>query len=418
MSKARRIAIAILLLAGLPALAEAQPCTVYKTWAVHERLTSADLNASFQRTVDANIPQCVGDYSVSVTQMQAYTDPYPSSTESLATTLAGEIERLRYQVRALVGKSNWYEAADNSVAKGVPKHWGATFTKFSEIADPTSPPTNELALYAKDDGAGVTVLAYKDSAGNVTSVTGAQLSIGNSITTNLVIANTAPAALTMTADRISVEGYIKRSLSVVIDCSTTGANACDAGSLTTGFGYVWVIYNPTTNTFAGLFSASETAPAMPAGYTKKRVVGGWAAVSGAFLNGRQVGDTFLYGRTGGNEAPNLVFNGNATTAQAVTVGGVYAPALSLREVFLGVMQNNGVAITVVSPFAFSPAPTQGTAMTLGPHVPFAAVVNTTATGSIWLPMVGPARHIFYYATDSGFGVSINIYGWKIEWREP
>ncbi|MBI5179182.1 MAG: hypothetical protein HZA04_07990 [Nitrospinae bacterium] len=37
--------------------------------------------------------------------------------------------------------------------------------------------------------------------------------------------------------------------------------------------HIWAIYNPVTNTIAGLFSLSATAPTLPSGYTHKAYVG-------------------------------------------------------------------------------------------------------------------------------------------------
>ena len=53
------------------------------------------------------------DYSTNVAQMKTVTDPYPAAAESLATSLAGEIERLRYQVDQMRERFNpagsqWY----------------------------------------------------------------------------------------------------------------------------------------------------------------------------------------------------------------------------------------------------------------------------------------------------------------------
>lgn len=57
------------------------------------------------------------DYSANTTEMRAVADPYPASAESLATSLQGEIERLRYQhlqaINAINGGANsyWYQDA-------------------------------------------------------------------------------------------------------------------------------------------------------------------------------------------------------------------------------------------------------------------------------------------------------------------
>ena len=93
------------------------PPSVYKTWVNGETLTAADLNNSFQVIPNTNIPEDTDDYSANTAEMQTTTDPYPSSVASLATNLAGEVERLRYQIlqinKAIKGSTvtNWYEDA-------------------------------------------------------------------------------------------------------------------------------------------------------------------------------------------------------------------------------------------------------------------------------------------------------------------
>ena len=170
--------------------------------------------------------------------------------------MQGELERLRFQLNAVTGKSYWYQPIDNSLAKDVSKNWGATFTSYAEMpADPSPPGPNDLRLYAKDDGAGTTILAYKDSNGIINSLTGPSTSYGNSVTVNFRAkrnSGTPSSKLDISADRISVAGFIKATFAVTIDASTTGANALDTGSLSGSQRYyIWVIVNPATNTFAG-----------------------------------------------------------------------------------------------------------------------------------------------------------------------
>lgn len=61
-------------------------------------LTATIYNDDHQNHIDNGVPAQLDDYSTNVAQMQTTTDPYPASTESLATTLAGELERLRFQI--------------------------------------------------------------------------------------------------------------------------------------------------------------------------------------------------------------------------------------------------------------------------------------------------------------------------------
>src|SRR3990167_9493610 len=382
------LCLATLLAWPSPSLAQ---CTAFKTYALNEILGSADINSSFSRVVTANVATCTVGYSASVTQMRITTDPYPSSTESLASTVADELARLRYQLNAIVGKTYWYQTADNALAKDVSKHWGATFTKYTEIADPATPATNnELALYAKDDGAGVTVLAYKDSAGNVSTLTGPSTSYGSSITVNLkIIRNiaTPTTKLDVTADRLSIEGYIVTSYSKTIDATTTGADALDAGSLANNtLYYVWAIFKPSTATAAALLSTSETAPTMPSAYTKKRMLG---AV-----------------RTGGA----------ATTATAVSLAG-YVPATAVVEGLINMVNVSAVSGSkVLSPFAFTGTVGFANAASLGRISTYNSTTPQVPHGSGWLPLLNATPTPFYYGVEGG-SIDLYIAGWRIEWKE-
>ena len=86
-----------------------------KTWSAGEVLTAADLNAEFNNILNNLDPDGIDDYSSDTTEMRSTTDPYPASSESQATALAGEIERLRYQIleiKKTLQASNityWYE---------------------------------------------------------------------------------------------------------------------------------------------------------------------------------------------------------------------------------------------------------------------------------------------------------------------
>jgi len=112
----RDIGIVGIVLAGLLLLAmpwtlwPAGNCSVFKTWATNEILTASDLNNSFATVgVTNDTPNCVDDYSSNVTQMRNQVDPFPGGGESLATSLAGEIERLRFVIAGITGNTYWYQ---------------------------------------------------------------------------------------------------------------------------------------------------------------------------------------------------------------------------------------------------------------------------------------------------------------------
>jgi len=76
-------------------------------------LTASIYNTDHQNHIDNGVPAQLDDYSTSTAQMQAQTDPGEQGTESQATTLAGELERLRYSIAEIKGQTYWYETGMN-----------------------------------------------------------------------------------------------------------------------------------------------------------------------------------------------------------------------------------------------------------------------------------------------------------------
>lgn len=92
-----------------------------KVWVSNEVLTAADLNAEFDNIINNMTPSGVEDASANVAAMQTTTNPGGVGTESLATSLLGEIQRLRYVAARFVDSalgSEWYEAPGRSFAAG------------------------------------------------------------------------------------------------------------------------------------------------------------------------------------------------------------------------------------------------------------------------------------------------------------
>ena len=106
----------------------------------------------------------------------------------------------------------------------------------------------------------------------------------------LNVANYAAGApdsqMLIQADELVVEntsGLTQRlsSVSQGVETGVSGAGGIDTGVVAQGTGYyVWVIYNTTTASAAGLFSLSSTSPTMPSGYTFKARVA-WNYVENA-----------------------------------------------------------------------------------------------------------------------------------------
>lgn len=90
-----------------------------KTWNSTEDVTNTDLNAEFDNILNNLDPAGIDDYSTNTTQMQSTVDPGELGSESLAGSLAGEIERLRFMLGELKDGSatNWYESITTNLSQ-------------------------------------------------------------------------------------------------------------------------------------------------------------------------------------------------------------------------------------------------------------------------------------------------------------
>jgi hypothetical protein len=86
-----------------------------KTWTDLETLTNEDLNAEFDNIINNLIPVKFDDYSSTVTAMRTQTNPGSQGSESLATSLAGELERIRFAISRIIGKTYWYDTPIKSL---------------------------------------------------------------------------------------------------------------------------------------------------------------------------------------------------------------------------------------------------------------------------------------------------------------
>lgn len=86
-----------------------------KTWAA-EILTYSDLNAEFDNILTNLTPAGIDDESTNAAAMQTTADPYPAASPSLATSLQGELQRIRYLIAQITGKTYWYIDPDASIA--------------------------------------------------------------------------------------------------------------------------------------------------------------------------------------------------------------------------------------------------------------------------------------------------------------
>jgi len=126
---------------------------------------------------------------------------------------------------------------------------------------------------------------------------------------------------------------MKVSSPITVDIAASGVNGLDTGSeaVSTWY-YLYIIYNPTTDTEAGLFSISASSPTMPSGYTKKRLVSAIYNQSGGdFLTFKQENyEFYLLGRQ------SVIYGGTATAWTPLTMSS-YVPSNICRTAKLNLV---------------------------------------------------------------------------------
>jgi hypothetical protein len=140
-----------------------------KTWVSGEDVEYDDLNAEFDNVLYAMQPLLIDDYSYDATQMQVTVDPGEAGTESLATTLAGELARIRFILKEITGENYWYESPSSSLA-GLENVVGSGLTSnrlvsgrvLSTSAQPAFLVPNGAARTIKLDGTPTSFLYYID----------------------------------------------------------------------------------------------------------------------------------------------------------------------------------------------------------------------------------------------------------------
>lgn len=127
-----------------------------KTWVSTEDVTYSDLNAEFDNVLTNFVPLMMDDYSTNVTQMQVVTDPGEVGTESLATTLAGELARLRQMLKEITGKDYWYETPVASLA-GLSSAVGTTGFTANRLVSGRMRTDSDYPIFLVPNGAARTV---------------------------------------------------------------------------------------------------------------------------------------------------------------------------------------------------------------------------------------------------------------------
>lgn len=198
-----------------------------KTWGTTDTLTAADLNAEFDNVLTNFIPQMMSGYSANAAQMQIQTSPGALGSESLATSLSGELERLRFVLSEITGQTYWYQAPVISLSQ-LNSALGSAALQNKIASGLTTGATGSLQpIFLLPDGSAAKVTLKGSGTNFVYSIAGASYTINTDVAiTGLTLAPSSSntAAVSDTAMSGQAWTFLAGENGSTITIATVGSN--------------------------------------------------------------------------------------------------------------------------------------------------------------------------------------------------
>lgn len=254
-----------------------------KTWVTTEDVTHADLNAEFDNVLTNFVPLMMDDYSSNTSQMQTTTDPGEVGSESLATTIAGELARLRFTIKEITGEDQWYESPTasllglaNAIGGGLPDNRLVSGRVRTTSAQPIFLVPNGAARTIKLDGTPTAFVYY---------VNGTQYSISTDVTLTGLTAAPSSNNTCLIDDAVAADQYWTKYAGEdgsEIPVDTMGSEISALVGKFAGFKLAgttdeyFIAYVKSTTALSkakrGFFFDSSDAPVPRAGYTNNDTI--------------------------------------------------------------------------------------------------------------------------------------------------
>jgi hypothetical protein len=224
-----------------------------KTW-IAEKLTASDLNAEINNILDNFDPAGVDDYSTNEAAMQVQTDPGEPGAPVLATSLAGELERIRHQISEIKGGTYWYTAPVTTLTS-LNSIFGTSVSQTRLVSGEIITGSNQSYLLTPEGSAGDNIVINGATTDLVYNVDGTQYTLAADVT---ISATTAPPLINNTAaindasftDKAQTKwaGMLGGGIPInTIGSEITSRNGkLTAMRLTTGAGSEYILCEPDT----------------------------------------------------------------------------------------------------------------------------------------------------------------------------
>lgn len=167
--------------------------TRIKNW-VKEVLSHEDLNKEIDNILENFDPQGMGDYSEDAAQMKLVTDPGAAGSENLPTSLAGEIERLRFMVQQITGESPWYGPVGTNLKEV--SDFFASSSSADRIIDAKRSANSSRARFLIPGGGGSVKLLASNGEPFVYAIGGNVYTLTDDVTLSGLLGEASPTPVT------------------------------------------------------------------------------------------------------------------------------------------------------------------------------------------------------------------------------
>lgn len=223
-----------------------------KTWMRNETILTPDLNNEFNNIINNMNPAGVVGYESTVVEMQKQTSPGGLGSESQATSLAGEIERLRYVLARDQGTTYWYQDPGTSLAAIKARLDAGLITPQNRIQSGRVDANNQPMFLVPDTGSNANVRLKAATTNLLVYIKNTLVTVSSDLT----LALTGPSSYTAQINEAGATGAAGTKLltengtSFAID--TGSGSAPSAGSF-----HAWkVTHGGATEYFFAMFESS------------------------------------------------------------------------------------------------------------------------------------------------------------------
>lgn len=374
-----------------------------KVWIYQDYLASADLNGEINNVISHMSPQYISGWEATVLQMQLTENPGLPGSENLGTSLADDIQQLRYMFVQVIGGSYWYSLPNQSL-NSVSSSIGSPGFNYSGRIQSGRVSSFNQPLFLQAGATTTTAKLLAASVNFIYYINGSQVTQNSDVTSpslNLAPGSNNTAALInalTTRDTLMEIGTVGSAITAMAGkwgCYQIGSEVIFAYNSGGD-----ILSNCVRGAFFDGTDANNVAAAASIGGTVTLLNVGWL-----FLNSSTGAITVTYDAPAYSYAqPASPTTGDFWFSFSASKWMIYngAAFVDSRSVLLGMAVTNGSACIMTKSFDFYRSFSSINTLTL-------SALDSTDVGSVTAPVMsgfGSQALAGIPGFEAGFGISV------------